>query len=236
MLVLRSVAFNALFYLVLVAMLIVGLPLIFAPAQTIRTWARLWARVSLWLLRQICGVSVEIRGAEHIPPAGCLVACKHQSFLDILVLLPLLPRFVFVLKRELTWIPLFGLFLVRADMIPIDRSKGRAVLSQLNTRVDAAVRQGLQPIIFPEGTRRRPGAEPAYKAGASHLYTATGAVCLPIALNSGLFWPRRSFLRLPGRMVVDILPPIAPGLPKETFRSLLQDRIEAASKRLLSLS
>lgn len=234
MLVLRSIAFNAVFYVVLVAMLIIGLPLIFGSAQSVRNWARLWARISLWLLDTICGIKVEVRGAENIPPAGFLVASKHQSFLDILVLLPILPRFVFVLKRELTWIPLFGLFLVRAKMIPIDRSRGRAVLGELNARVGVAVRQGLQPIIFPEGTRRPPGAEPAYKSGVSHLYVATGAPCLPVALNSGLFWPRRSFLRFPGRMVVDILPPIAPGLPKETFQPLLQDRIEAASNRLLS--
>ncbi len=234
MLVLRSLAFNAAFYLLLIAMLIVGLPLLFGTAQSVRNWARLWARSSLWLLEKVCGVTVEVRGAENIPGSGFLVASKHQSLLDILVLLPLLPRFVFVLKRELTWIPVFGQMLVRAQMIPIDRSAGRSVLGRLNARVDAAVRQGLQPIIFPEGTRRPPGAEPAYKSGVSHLYVATGAPCLPVALNSGLFWPRRSFLRYPGRVVVDILPAIAPGLPKETFQPLLQDRIESASNRLLS--
>ena len=177
---------------------------------------------------------MEVRGAEHLPTGGFILASKHQSFLDILVLLPLLPRFVFVLKRELTWIPLFGLFLLRAEMIPIDRSRGRGVLAALTGRVAAAVRQGLQLVIFPEGTRRPPGAEPAYKSGVSYLYAGADAPCVPVALNSGLAWPRRSFVRLPGRVVVEVLPAIPPGLPRETFLRLLQERIESASSWLLT--
>lgn len=230
---LRSLVFNAAFYLLMVAMMIVGLPLVVASEQVVRDFARFWGRCSVWLLRQICGVKVEVRGAEYLPARGFILASKHQSFLDILVLLPMAPRFSFVLKRELTWIPLFGLFLLRAGMIPIDRSKGRAVLGHLTERVGAAIANGKQLIIFPEGTRRPPGAVPAYKSGVGHLYAGTGATCVPVALNSGLLWPRRSFLRYPGTVVVQVLPPILPGLSKEDFLATLQERIEAASDALL---
>lgn len=232
MIVLRSLVFNAAFYLLMVAMLIVGLPLVVASEQAVRNFARFWGRCSLWLLRQICDVEIEVHGAEHLPPHGFILASKHQSFLDVLVLLPLAPRFSFVLKKELTWIPLFGLFLLRAGMIPIDRSKGRAIMGRLTERVGAAIANGKQLIIFPEGTRRPPGAMPAYKSGVAHLYVGTGATCVPVALNSGLFWPRRSFLRLPGTVVVQVLPPILPGLSKEEFQLELQERIEAASDAL----
>lgn len=234
MIVLRSIVFNLVFYAVLVIMMIVGLPVVLGPAQAVRNWARLWARISLWLLARICGVTVDVRGAEHLPDGDFILASKHQSFLDILILLPLLPRFVFVLKRELTWIPVFGLYLLRSQMIPIDRSRGRGLLARLTERVASAMRRGLQLVIFPEGTRRPPGAEPAYKSGVSHLYAGTGAICIPVALNSGLAWPRRSFIRRPGRVVAEVLAPIPPGLPRETFLPLLQDRIETASNRLLT--
>lgn len=233
MLVLRSIVFNVAFYALLVVMMIVGLPLILVSAQAVRRWAQLWARLSVGLLKILCGVQVEVRGTENIPSGGFILAAKHQSFLDILLLLPLLPAFIFVLKRELTWIPIFGLYLSRAGMISIDRSKGRAVLVRLTKQVGEALRRGQELVIFPEGTRRAPGAEPAYKSGVAHLYAGTGVPCLPVALNSGLAWPRRSFLRLPARVVVDVLPLIAPGLPKDVFLVELQRRIETASNQLL---
>ena len=232
MLALRSIVFNVAFYVAMIAMMILGLPLMLVSAQAVRNLARAWSLVSLRLLRWICGVTIEVRGLENLPEGGFILASKHQSFLDIMLLVPLFPRFVFVMKRELTWIPVFGLFLLRAGMIPIDRSKGRVVLADLTRRVDIALRSGHQLIMFPEGTRRAPGAEPAYKSGVMHLYAGTGAPCVPVALNSGDVWPRRSFLRLPGHVVVDIMPAIAPGESKEDFLALLQDRIETASTRL----
>ena len=186
------------------------------------------------MLSTICGIEVVYRGLDHVPAGGFILASKHQSFLDILVLLRLAPHFTFVLKRELTWIPIFGQFLLRAGMIGIDRSKGRAVLATLNQRVEKALRAGQQLIIFPEGTRRPAGAEPAYRTGVAHLYTASGSTCLPVAMNAGLFWPRRSFRRYPGTLVVDIQPAIAPGLERGAFLSELQARIEAAGNRLIA--
>lgn len=233
MLVVRSAVFNVLFYGLLVGMLIAGLPLLLAPEPIVKRYAQLWGRLSLRLLAAVCGIKVVYRGLANVPAGGLIIAAKHQSLLDILVLLPLARHFTFVVKQELSFIPLFGQLMRRAGMIPIDRSQGRKVMGMLNRRVATVLAAGQQLIIFPEGTRRPPGAEPAYKSGVAHLYTATGATCLPVALNSGVFWPRRSFLRRPGTLVVDVLAPIGPGLDKATFLTELEGRIETATNRLL---
>ena len=231
---LRSLLFNIAFYAVLIGMMIVGLPVLMAGPVAAKRYAQRWARASLWLLRVVCGVQVDIRGLQNLPDSGVIVAAKHQSFLDIIVLVTVLPRFVFVLKRELTLIPLFGQFVRRTGMIPVDRSKGRAVMGDLTARVRRALSDGQQLIIFPEGTRRSPGAEPSYKSGVSHLYAAVEVPCVPVALNSGLFWPRRSFARRRGLCVVEMLPAIPPGRDRMTFLKEVEQRIEAASNRLLS--
>ena len=228
MLLLRSIAFNIAFYLLLSAMLVLGLPLLATSEQTIKRYGRLWSRLSLSLLAGICRIRVEYRHRDRVPVGGFILAAKHQSFLDILILLPLAPHFTFVMKRELSWIPLFGQFVLRAGMIAIDRSKGRSILAVLTQRVKQAVQSGQQLIIFPEGTRRPPGAEPAYKSGVAHLYAATGRPCVPVSMNAGLFWPRRSFMRYPGTLVVQVLEPVAPGREKVEFLDLLQTRIETA--------
>ena len=233
MLLARSIVFNAVFYAVLVGMMIVGIPVLFGQPQTVRRYARAWANVSLTLLRLICGTTVDIREVAALPAGGCMIASKHQSFLDILALLTVVPRFVFVLKRELMLLPLFGIYLRRAGMIPVDRARGRTVMGELTERVRVALAAGDQLIIFPEGTRRPPGAEPSYKSGVAHLYAGLDTPCVPVALNTGLFWPRRSLLRPPGTVRVDMLPIIPPGLGKAAFQSELQDTIEAASNRLL---
>lgn len=234
MLFVRSLAFNVLFYAVLITMLVIGIPLTAAPPQTVRNYARRWGAVSTWMLARICNTRIEIRGAENLPSGGFMLASKHQSFLDIIALLPLLPRFTYVMKKELTRVPLFGALVLRAGMIPIDRTRGRAVMGELTRQVGVAVRDGCQLIIFPEGTRRPAGAEAVYKSGVAHLYADLGVPCVPVALNSGLFWPRRTFLRFPGTVVIEIMPPIAPGLPKAAFQAELQATIEAASDRLLA--
>lgn len=233
MLLLRSAAFNLAFYALLAGMLVIGIPLMIAPERVVKRYARLWSRLSLRMLESICGIRIEYRGLDHVPPGGLIIAAKHQSFLDILALLPLAPQFTYVMKRELSLIPLFGQLMRRGGMIAIDRSRGRHVMGDLNVKVKRVVEAGEQLIIFPEGTRRPPGAEPAYKSGVSHLYVATGATCLPVALHSGLFWPRRSFIRRPGTLVVAIQPPIKPGLDKASFQARLQRDIETAADALL---
>ncbi len=234
MLFLRSALFNALFYLNLVAWMLLALPTFLMPAAAIQTIAKGWARSSLWLLRIVAGIRVEFRGRERIPAGGLIVAAKHQSMWETFALYPEFADTTFILKRELMWIPLFGWYVAKARQVPIDRGARSQAIARLNERAGEALREGRQILIFPEGTRRPVGAEPRYKWGAVHLYAATGAPMLPVALNSGLFWPRRQFLRRPGTIVVEYLEPIPPGLPKEEAFALLQDRIESATARLIA--
>lgn len=236
MVILRSLLFNTLFYINLALWVLLGaMPSLLLPRGALLTVAAGWARSALWLQRVVAGTRYEITGLEHIPAGGMIVAAKHQSFWETFALLSVFPNPVFILKRELTWIPFFGWCLWKLRMIPVDRgSKGRS-LAEVMRRAKAALRDdGRQLLIFPEGTRRPPGAEPAYKFGVAHLYAELKMPCLPVALNSGLYWPRRKFLRRPGMIRVAILPPIAPGLTKTAFQTLLQEQIETASNRLLA--
>lgn len=233
MLVFRSLAFNALFYLVTALIAILGLPVLVSRRTTVR-YAQMWGRVSLWLLRVVGGTAVEFRGLEKIPEGPILIAAKHQSTLETLALCVPFDRFAYVLKRELMWIPVIGWYFARGGMVPIDRAKGSKAMAALNAAAAQAVRENRQLIIFPEGTRRPAGAPPAYKQGLSHLYAALNVPCLPIALNTGLYWRRHGFRRMPGTAVIEMLDPIPPGLPRLEFQALVQARIEAASNVLLA--
>jgi 1-acyl-sn-glycerol-3-phosphate acyltransferase len=231
---LRSLVFNVLFYLVLVFWIIVALPTFALPLRALFTVAGWWAQSSIFLMRVICNIKVEFRGIEKIPKGPLLVAPKHQSFWETFALLQFFDRPIFILKRQLTWIPVFGLFLVKASMIAIDRTAGAKALLGMTRRARAAVRGGRQLVIFPEGTRTAPGAPPAYKTGIAQLYTTCGVACLPVALNSGLFWPRRTFLRYPGTLVVEFLDPLPPGLPRHEFLARVTTVIEDATSRLVA--
>jgi len=231
----RSILFNALFYVNLLIHMIVALPALVLPYPAVRVFIRSYARSSLWLLRVICGTQVSWRGTENIPRGSCIVACKHQSAWETFALYAVLADPIYILKRELMWIPLFGWYTWKAGLIPVDRSAGLAALSRMTARARRTITgpRARQLVIFPEGTRRTPGAEPSYKPGIAHLYARTGLPCVPAALNSGLFWPRRSLLRRPGTIIVEFLPPIAPGFDRPGFLARLQDTIEEASARLL---
>ncbi|ACA15502.1 phospholipid/glycerol acyltransferase [Methylobacterium sp. 4-46] len=233
MLLLRSLAFNVAFYALTAAMLIGGLFCLVSRRLVLRL-AQTWARVTLWLLERIVGIRVEFRGLEHIPPGGIIVAAKHQSALETIALTTVLPNFTYILKRELLWLPLFGWYLSRGEMVPIDRRKGSRALALMSEEAAGAMAQGRQLIIFPEGTRRPPGAPPAYKFGVAHLYDRLAVPCLPVALNTGLVWPRNSLHRHPGTAVIAFLPPIPPGIVRETAFALIQERIETASAALLA--
>jgi 1-acyl-sn-glycerol-3-phosphate acyltransferase len=232
--VVRSIAFNALFYLALLAYFVVALPTLLLPRRGILRLAQHWARTNLALLRIVCRIEVDWRGLENIPPGAVLVAAKHQSAWETFALLTLFRDPTFILKRELLWIPFYGWFASHAGMIPVDRGGGKTALVSMTARARAALAQGRQIVVFPEGTRRPPGAEPRYKIGIAHLYARGGAPCVPIALNSGLFWPRRKFMRYPGTITVEVLEPIAPGLPMDAFFARLQHDIESATARLVA--
>jgi len=204
------------------------------PRWAIMNIAKYWARSSIWLLRAICGTKVEYRGLEKIPDGPLIVASKHQSMWETFALLQFFDQPLFILKRELKWIPLFGWYLIKSDMIGVDRTAGGRSLLLMARRAGEAVRRGRQLIIFPEGTRTAVDSPPQYKTGVAQIYVDCGVTCLPVALNSGLFWPRRSILRQPGTVVVDILDPIPPGLDKKVFIARLQDEIETATARLVA--
>ena len=174
----------------------------------------------------ICGLRLEYRGIENIPPGALLIAAKHQSFLETFALLKYAPDFAIILKRQLTYVPPFGLYLIISQQIAIDRGRGRQALNQISAAAKSVFAAGRQVFIYPEGgTRRLPGAPPLYKHGAAALYVATEVPCLPVAVNTGLFWRRRGFLRRPGVAVVEYLPVIPPGLDRTAFskRSAIDD-------------
>lgn len=230
----RSIAFNVLFYLNTLIYLVIALPTFFMPYRAIIAVARSWGRANLVLLRVVAGIDIEVRGREKIPKGPILVAAKHQSAWETFALVPLFDNPVFIVKQQLHWIPVFGWLMKKGRMVPIDRSAGSQALSRMTERARIELADNRQLIIFPEGTRRPAGAEPRYKFGVAHLYGAEGVPCLPVALNSGLFWPRRSIMRYPGTVVVEILDPIAPGLEKDVFFARLQNEIETATARLIA--
>jgi 1-acyl-sn-glycerol-3-phosphate acyltransferase len=233
-LLVRSLIFNVLFYMNLLVQVIAALPTLVMPRRAIVGVARFWARTNLWLLRTICDIKVEFRNLEKIPRGPLLVSAKHQSSWETFALLLILPDPAYIMKRELMWIPLFGWYTWKAGMIAVDRGKGSQALVDMNARARRAAAHDRQIIIFPEGTRRAPGAAPRYKYGVAHLYSEIGVPCLPIALNSGLFWPRRSIRRYPGTIRVEVLDTIPPGLAKDVFFERLQREVEAATARLVA--
>jgi 1-acyl-sn-glycerol-3-phosphate acyltransferase len=234
-LVFRSVVFNILFYLNLLVQITWAIPTLVMPRWGIQGIVKFWARSNIWLLRAVCGINVEFRGLEKIPPGPLIVSSKHQSLWETFALWPLLSDPAFIMKRELMWIPFFGWYAWKAAMISVDRGKGSQALADMNASARAELARNRQIVIFPEGTRRPPGAEPRYKYGVAHLYAETGVPCLPIALNSGLFWPRRSMRRYPGTIRVEVLDPIPPGLGKDEFFERLQGEVEAATARLVAV-
>lgn len=230
---LRSLAFLALVLasLALLAPATVLLPVL--PRRTCLAVAVPVLRVWLWLLKAVTGLRYEVVGREHLVAAGpCLIASKHQSAFETLALQVILDDPAIVLKRELTYIPVAGWTMARLKHIAIDRAAGAAALVGLVREAKARLADGRSVVIFPEGTRSAPFAAPDYKPGIVALYRALKVPCLPVALNSGLFWPRNSLWRLPGTITIEFLPPIPPGLAPQAFRDRLEDAIETRSADL----
>src|SRR5262245_40698871 len=231
---LRSLVFNILFYLVFLFWVVIALPTFVMRRRAMLRVASWWAQTNIWLMRVICNIKVEFRGVEKIPKGPLIVASKHQSMWETISLLRFFEAPFFAVKRELKFIPIFGLFLIKTDMIAIDRGAGGRALIAMARRAREEVLQGRQFVIFPEGTRTAVGAAPRYKAGIGLIYTDCGVPCLPVALNSGLFWPRRTFMRYPGTLVVEFLDPLPAGLPRDEFLSRMRTAIEEATKRLVA--
>jgi 1-acyl-sn-glycerol-3-phosphate acyltransferase len=232
----RRALFTLAFFGNWIAFSILSVPLLLAPRSWCMPVFRGWAHSSIWLLRVIVGVKSEFRGLEHIPEGPVLVASKHQSAFETFALASLFNDPSYVLKAELKRIPFFGLWVRKMEMTAIDRSKGVRALKELAEDARAAFESGRQLIIFPEGTRVAPGDAPQYKPGTGMIYEAGGVPCLPVALNSGLVWPARQRPGKPGRIIVEILPPIEPGLPRKIFMTRLQDQVETATAALVEES
>lgn len=233
----RSHLFNVFFFAWTVVITLVALPALpFLSAAQTRGVARVWERVTLAALRLLIGIDHEVRGRQHLPApdAPTLIASKHQSAWETLAFHLMVPNIAIGLKHELTRIPVLGWYLTRAGGIRIDRGDAARALRSLVKGAKAAVADGLSVLIFPEGTRQAPGAPPDYKHGVAALYSTLQVPVVPVALNSGLFWGRRSIMKRPGRIVVEFLEPIPPGLDRQTFMALLESRIEAATARLLA--
>jgi 1-acyl-sn-glycerol-3-phosphate acyltransferase len=231
---LRSLVFNVLFYLNFLLWVLIALPTFLMPRAAMLRVADWWARCIIVLMRIVCNIKVEFRGVEKIPKGPLIVASKHQSMWETISLLRFFEAPFFALKRELRFIPIFGLFLIKTDMIAIDRSAGGRALVAMARRARKEVLRGRQFVIFPEGTRRPVGAPPQYKSGIGLIYTDCGVPCLPVALNSGLFWPRRTFMRYPGTLVVEFLDPLPAGLPRDEFLTRMRNAIEDATNRIVA--
>jgi 1-acyl-sn-glycerol-3-phosphate acyltransferase len=234
MIALRSALFNAAFYLTTLAQMIIFTPYYFVVSRP-KAWAipNNWSRLNNWMMKTIVGATIEFRGLENIPDGPCIIAPKHQSAWDTFAFLVYLRDPVLILKRQLMWIPLFGWYVGKMDMIAIDRASREESRKQVNDGANRAKADGRQIVIYPEGTRRAPGDEPAYKLGVAMIYEATGLPVVGIAHNAGLFWPRRKFLRYPGRVVIEFLPPIPAGLPRTEMFDRLVSEMEARCDAIL---
>jgi 1-acyl-sn-glycerol-3-phosphate acyltransferase len=226
----RSTLWFVYFLAVSVAMHIAAVPTLILPRRAIVRTSQAWSRVLLWGLKRIAGLDYEVRG--EIPRGAVLVAAKHMSMWDTIALYMLLDDTVIVLKRELLAIPFYGWYLKKAGMIAIDRAAAGNALRRMAAQARAVAAQGRSIVIFPEGTRKKPGAAPDYKPGVAGLYTQLALPCVPVALNSGQFWS--GFARRPGRIVIEFLPSIPAGLKRAEFMRELQTRIETATARLVA--
>ncbi|MDR1828475.1 MAG: 1-acyl-sn-glycerol-3-phosphate acyltransferase [Methylobacteriaceae bacterium] len=229
----RAIVFNILFYSNLILWMVVFSPALLGPRPPVAEIARRWARSSLALLRLVVGVDAEFRHTERIPAGGILVASKHQSFWETFALFTVLPSPVFILKRELMWIPFFGWYLAKIGCIGVNRQSGELSAREMVEKSKRALAENQQLVIFPEGTRKAPGAPPDYKRGVAMLYRLLKVPCQPVALNSGLFWPRRKLIRRRGVILVEFCPVIPAGIDRDAFLEQVQRTIEDTTASLL---
>lgn len=234
MIAVRSLLYVALFYLWTAVVAVGATPILLGPTGWTLAMFHFWGRGVVALLA-VCGIKVEVRGREHIPQGPALVAPKHQCMLDVFAQFTWLPASVFVMKKELNWIPWFGWYAAKVGTIDIDRSGHSTALKNMVRRAKALFAKNRQVVIFPEGTRGEPGVKGDYKPGIAALYRELDVPVYPVATNSGVHWPAHGFLRRPGTIVFEYLEPIPPGLKRAEFMRTLEERIETASAKLLAL-
>ena len=226
----RSLIFNACMY---VAMLVIGLayvPWAIASREGAVAACHAYCRYVRWSARWMIGLQTEVRGTP--PTNEVVIAAKHQSFLDIIMIYGAVPRGKFIMKRILWYAPILGWFAKRIGCVPVDRGKRSAAVRKMLADVRSGAADPGQLIIYPQGTRVAVGEARPYKQGTGVLYKETGQPCVPVACNVGVFWPKRGVYRKPGTAVVEFLPPIAPGLELPEFMAILEEQIETRSDAL----
>lgn len=228
---LRSVVFVVQAYAMMLPLGLVFLPWALFSARGANAACKTWCRWTLWTARWMVGIRTEVRGT---PPAHeCLIAAKHQSFLDIILIFSTVPAGKFIMKRELMYAPIIGQYALKLGCVPVDRGKRSQAVRKMVEDVGKGRATPGQLIIYPQGTRILPGVSAPYKIGSGVLYQELGQDCVPVATNVGLFWPRRGILRKPGLAVVEFLPEIPAGMDKEPFMARLEQDVETASNRLM---
>lgn len=228
----RAIFFAIIFYSWTALLCPLYVPLMILPRRYFRKATRFWVRGGFQAMRFGLGITHEIRGRENIPDGPIMIASKHQSMWDTQIYNLIFYDCIFVLKRSLLAVPLIGWFMWRAGMIAVDRKAGTGAMRQLLRDARKSVKNGHTIIIFPEGTRMPAGKRGRYQPGIAGLYKELGLPVVPVALNSGTYWPRRAFIKRPGRIVLKFLPAIEPGLDRHTFMKELEERIEAATASL----
>lgn len=232
MIFLRSVVFNLFFFPFTAMICLVGQPLRLAPPHWMRLYVRYWAMGAMAIVRVVCGIRIRIEGRENLPDGGFILAAKHQSAFDTMIWLMVLPQPIYVLKKELLDLPLWGSLARHSGTIAVDRSAGAAALRGLVKQGREALQNGHAVVIFPEGTRTQPGERVPYQPGVAALATATGAIVVPAATDSGRLWGRRAFWKMPGTITVSILPPLPAGLRREAMMTMMEQAIETRTAEL----
>lgn len=232
-LALRSFLFNVGWYVGTTIIAIVGAPILLLPRRCVVAWSLFWIDFCLGWLRLTCRLTHRVRGLENLPAGPVIIACKHQSSWETLAFSRIFPRSATVLKRELLFIPVVGWAMARVGNIAVERGEGATALRGLVRQAKKTLAEGRSILIFPEGTRVPPGGEKPYQVGTAALYRQLGVPVVPVALNSGVFWGRRKFIKWPGIIDVEVLPQIPPGLDRETFMTTLRRHIEDATNRLV---
>ncbi|SEQ10786.1 lysophospholipid acyltransferase family protein [Thalassovita taeanensis] len=228
---LRSLIFSIQIYLAMAVLGIVFLPWAAFSRRGAFMACKLYCRWVLWTARWMIGLRAEVRG--EVPTDEVMIAAKHQSFLDILIIFHAVPAAKFIMKRELLWTPVIGQYAYRIGCVPVNRGKRGLAIKKMVEDVASGTQLPGQLVIYPQGTRVAPGVKTPYKAGTAALYNQLGQACVPAATNAGVFWPRRGIYRKPGLAVVEFLPPIAPGLDRERFMARLEGEVEAVSDQLM---
>ena len=230
---LRSVLFTVVFYVVTLFLFIVMIPTWFMPRKQALFFPIFWSKMAKVMLKFFCRIDVRVEGLENLPKEnGYIIASKHQSAMETTIFHRIVPNMFYVLKKELMYLPLAGFYFIKTGCIPIDRKGGTKTMRKMLQGVQKRLAQGMNLVIFPEGTRTAPGTKKPYSPGVAFLYEQCQVPVVPVALNSGYCWPKNKTMKYAGTVTVKFLKPIEPGLPKRVFMDELYQRIETAQDQL----